>query len=373
MNILILPDSFKDCLSSSEVAKAISEGIHRVFPDANINNYPVADGGEGTVEAFVEATGGEIVSCKAHDALGRTIDAFYGKLPDGTAVVEMAAASGIQLLKDDEKNPLITSTFGTGEIILEALKQGHSNIILALGGSVTNDGGTGMAKALGYKFLDSNGIEIAEGGGSLDRLASIDNTKLSPLLKNANFTIACDVQNPFTGENGASAIYGPQKGATPEMVKQLDSNLSHLAEILRQQKYQDIEHLSGAGAAGGMGGGAVAFLAGKLKAGFEIVTEVLDLENKVGQADIIITGEGKIDAQTLEGKTPFAVAQLAKDANKKVIAFAGYIGNNHRVLYQHGFDAIFPIAEKPMSLDESISKAAPLLSNAAERAFRMLW
>lgn len=372
MNVLILSDSFKNCLSSTEVATAISEGVLRAFKDANITQYPVADGGEGTVEAFVEATQGEIITCPAHDALGRPIEAFYGKLPDGTAIVEMAAASGIQLLTEEEKNPLIASTYGTGEIILHALNNGHKHIILALGGSVTNDGGTGMAKALGYKFLDDKDQELSEGGGALNALSTIDSSQVSSLLKEATFTIACDVQNPLTGPSGASAIYGPQKGATPDMVEFLDKNLKHLAALLKAQMNKDIEFLSGAGAAGGMGAGAVAFLDGELKGGFDIITETLKLEEKIKQADIVITGEGKIDAQTLEGKTPYSVAKLAKTANKKVIAFAGYLGDGHRVLYDHGFDAIFPIAEKPMSLDESIAQAKDLLSNAAERAFRMI-
>ncbi len=372
MNILILPDSFKNCLSSTGVANALTEGIRRVFPEAKIEQYPVADGGEGTVKAFVNATGGKIIKCPAHDALGREIEGFYGLLPDDTAVIEMAAASGIELLKPEEKNPLITSTYGTGEIIKEALENGAQKIILGLGGSVTNDGGTGMAKALGYRFLDINDKEIAEGGGALSDLAKIDNSAVADNVKKATFLIACDVQNPLTGESGASAVYGPQKGATPTMVKQLDANLHHLAETIKQDLGTDVENTPGAGAAGGMGAGSLAFLGGTLQAGFDIVTQTLSLKEKVAQADIIITGEGKIDAQTKQGKTPYAVAQLAKAADKKVLAFAGYLGADHRELYDHGFDAIFPIAQKPMTLDESLNTAPTLLANAAERAFRML-
>lgn len=373
MNVLILPDSFKNCLSSVEVGQALTEGIRRVFPDAHIEQYPVADGGEGTVEAFVAATNGKLITCPTHDALGKEIEGFYGLLPDGTAVIEMAAASGIQLLSSEELNPLVTSTYGTGEILLSALKEGASQIILGLGGSVTNDGGTGMAKALGCRFFNEKGDEIDEGGGGLSELAKIDISQLSNLVKEANIRIACDVKNPLTGPEGASAVYGPQKGASPEMVSTLDNNLSHLAQIIKRDLDKDVEILPGAGAAGGMGAGSVAFLGGKLIPGFDIVTDVLKLKEKVEKADIILTGEGKIDAQTLEGKTPFAVAQLAKGAGKKVLAFAGYLGEDHRLLYDHGFDAIFPIAEKPMTLDESLRKAHSLLANAAERAFRMLW
>lgn len=372
MNVLILPDSFKNCLSSVEVGQALAEGIRRVYSDAHIEQYPVADGGEGTVEAFVAASNGTMVTCDSHDALGRNIKGFYGLLPDGTAVIEMAAASGIQLLNSDELNPLITSTYGTGEIILSALKNGSSHIILGLGGSVTNDGGIGMAKALGYRFLNKEGNEIEEGGGSLSQLHHIDASDVHPLVDTSIFRIACDVQNPLTGEKGASAVYGPQKGATDEMIKILDHNLSILAQVIQRDLGLNVENLPGAGAAGGMGAGSVAFLGGTLVPGFDIVTDVLDLQEKVNNADIIITGEGKIDAQTLEGKTPFAVAQLAKAANKKIIAFAGFLGDDHRSLYSHGFNAIFPIAEKPMSLGESLSKASYLLSNAAERAFRMI-
>lgn len=372
MNILILPDSFKNCLSSVEVGNALAEGILRVFPNANIEKYPVADGGEGTVEAFVAASNGKLINCKAQDALGRSIDACYGLLPDGTAVIEMAAASGIQLLSSKEKNPLITSTFGTGEIILEALQQGATKIILGLGGSVTNDGGTGMAKALGFRFLNTEGKEISEGGGQLNQLHTIDKTNVSPLVAQATFNIACDVQNPLTGKDGASAVYGPQKGATPDMVALLDDNLAQLANVIQKDLGVNIEHLPGSGAAGGMGAGSVAFLNGQLMPGFDIVTEVLQLKEKIAKTDIVITGEGKIDMQTLQGKTPYSAAQLAKAQDKKVYAFAGFLGEGYRELYNHGFDSIFPIAEGPITLEESISKAAQLLANASERAFRMI-
>lgn len=372
MNILILPDSFKDCLSSVAVGEALAEGVLRVFPDAEIQKYPVADGGEGTVDAFVAATNGKMIACKAHDALGREIDTFYGLLPDGSAVIEVAAASGIQLLTKAEMNPLIASSYGTGEIIQAALQAGVTQFILGLGGSVTNDGGVGMASALGYRFLDKDDKSIAVGGGALSSLAYIDASLVGDEVKKATFRIACDVQSPLTGNEGASAVFGPQKGATAEMVETLDQNLGHLAKVIKENLSLDLDQLPGAGAAGGMGAGSVAFLGGTLIPGFDIVTDVLKLKEKVKWADIVLTGEGKIDIQTLQGKTPFAVAQLAKADNKKVYAFAGTLGEGYRGLYQHGFDSIFPIAEGPMTLDESLKKAQPLLSNASERAFRMM-
>lgn len=372
MNVLILPDSFKNCLSSVEVGNALTKGVLKAFPKASVQSYPVADGGEGTVQAFIAACNGNEVRCKVHDALGREIEGFYGVLPDGTAVIEMAAASGIENILDKDRNPLLASTFGTGELILDAINKGANKIILGLGGSATNDGGAGMAKALGYQFLDKNEKEIPEGGGALNQLAKINTEKIHPGLQDLTFNIAVDVQNPLTGENGASYIYGPQKGATPMMVEQLDQNLALLAKIIQQDLNKDVENHPGAGAAGGMGAGCLAFLNGDLIPGFEIVTSVLHLEEKVKNADIILTGEGMIDKQTLNGKTPYSVAQLAQKHHKKVIAFAGTLGNGYQELYQHGFTSVFPITEKPVTLKESMANAAILLENAAERAFRLL-
>ncbi len=372
MKVLILPDSFKNCLTSIEVGKALAAGILRVYPEAEVKNYPVADGGEGTVEAFVAATNGEVVKCKAHDSLGREIESFYGKLPNGAVVIEMAAASGIEIILPEERNPVTASTFGTGELILAAIKGGAKHIILGLGGSATNDGGTGMAKALGYRFLDPLGNELPEGGGALDKLDKIDISQVYPPIKNVVFSIACDVQNPLTGPNGASVFYGPQKGATPEMAEQLDKNLLHLSKIMAQDLGIDVNEMPGAGAAGGMGAGAVAFLNGKLTPGFDIVKKELHLEEKIKNSDIILTGEGKMDKQTLQGKAPFAVAQLAKKYDKPVLAFAGTLGEGYRELYNYGFDSIFSIVEKPMTLEQSLSKAGELLADAAERVFRLI-
>ena len=372
MHVLIVPDSFKNCLSSIKVGEALAQGVLRVFPDATIEKLPVADGGEGTVDAFIAASNGTKIACKAHDALGRIIDSFYGLLPDGTVVIEMAAASGIELLQPHEKNPMLTSTFGTGELIKAAIISGAKDIILALGGSATNDGGTGMAKALGFRFLNSMGDEIPEGGGALCDIVKIDTTNVISELKQVTFQIACDVQNPLVGDRGASAVYGPQKGASAEMVKELDANLTNLAAVIQVDLKVDVANVPGAGAAGGMGAGALAFLKGTLIQGFTIVSEVLDLPGKVAMADVILTGEGMIDTQTMNGKTPFSVAQLVKGTSKKVIAFAGTLGNGYEKLYQQGFTSIIPIAEKPMSLEESMEQAAVLLQNASERVFRLL-
>lgn len=372
MKVLILPDSFKNCLSSFNVGTALSVGVLKAMPHAAVDIYPVADGGEGTVDAFIAAGNGKKVLCKTHDALGRETDGFYGILPDGQVVIEMAAASGIEKISNEEKNPLFTSTYGTGELILDAINNGATEIILGLGGSATNDGGVGMAKALGFRFLDRYNKEIPEGGGALDQLVQINTEYIHPKLHNITFKIAVDVQNPLTGKNGASHVYGPQKGATPKMVEQLDKNLLQLAKIIKNDLGLEVNDYPGAGAAGGMGAGSIAFLNGKLIPGFEIVTSVLELEDKVKKADIVLTGEGMIDRQTLNGKTPFSVAQLAEKYNKKVVAFAGTLGDGYQELYKHGFSSVLPITEKPVSLEESMANASTLLTNAAERVFRLL-
>lgn len=355
-----------------EVGEALALGVQRVFPDAEIQKYPVADGGEGTVDAFVNTMHGEKIMCKAHDALGREIEAFYGKLSNNSAVVEMAAASGIEQIKEHEKNPLLASTFGTGELIVEAMDAGAKEIILGLGGSATNDGGTGMAKALGYRFLDKFGIEIPEGGGALNQLDKIDASQVHPKLKQTKFQVAVDVQNPLTGLNGASYVYGPQKGASPKMVKKLDRNLANLARVIARDLDVEVEQYPGSGAAGGMGAGALTFLEGQLIPGFEIVSNLLNLEEKIKNTDVVLTGEGMIDAQTLNGKTPYSVAQIASRHGKKVFAFAGTLGEGYRELYKHGFTSVFPITEKPVTLAQSMANASVFLTNAAERVFLLL-
>ncbi|PTN09081.1 glycerate kinase [Mangrovibacterium marinum] len=372
MKILIAPDSFKDCLEAADVARYLGEGIRRVIPDAEIRSIPVADGGEGFVQTMLSALGGERVQLAVCDPLMRQVEAFYGVLPDGTAVIEMAAASGIEHLTANERNPLITTTFGTGQLMMDAMERGCRKIIIGIGGSATNDGGIGMAQALGYRFLDKKGLEVPPGGGALNEIESIDFTNIDPLVGETAVWIACDVNNPLTGPRGASAVYGPQKGATPELVERLDANLGHLATVIKKYLNIDVLDLPGGGAAGGLGAGLVAFAGGRLQAGFDIVKEQTHLEEAVRQADIVLTGEGKMDGQTKQGKTPWGVAQLAQKHGKPLFAFAGFLGDGYRELYDEGFTSIFALPNGPASLDACIANAPVLLADSAEQLFRAL-
>lgn len=373
MKVLICPDKFKECLSAARVAFHIRKGIEKVIPDADCRIIPMADGGEGTVEALVEATGGHIETARVHDPLMRLIDAFYGISGDGkTAIIEMAAASGMSLLKSGEKDPLLTTTYGTGELIRSALDRGCREIILGIGGSATVDGGVGMAQALGIKFSDEHSQEIGYGGGNLNRIVGLDKSQQDPRLSGCKVYAACDVNNPLTGPNGAAMVYGPQKGATPSMVKQLDDNLKHLARLIRDLWNCEIDDLQGAGAAGGLGGGVVAFLNGELKPGFELISQTVRLEKWISWADFVITGEGKMDFQTAFGKTAAGVAGTAQRMNKPVIAYTGSVGEKPDKLRALGFKAVVPIADKPMSLEQSMAEAKELLEDAAERTFRLL-
>lgn len=373
MNIVIAPDSFKECLSAREVAVAIAEGIKEACPHCSIVRIPVADGGEGTVESMVEAAGGQIVEVESEDALRRPIRSFIGLLNDNSAaVIEMAAASGIGLIHSSERNPLITSTYGTGLLIRHALEKGFKRIIIGIGGSATNDGGMGMAVALGYRFLDSNGREVGHGGGNLKYVSVIDNSEVIPLLGDAEITVACDVTNVLCGPQGASAVFGPQKGATPGMVEELDAGLKHFAGIIRDKLGKNILDVPGAGAAGGLGGGLLAFTPSVLKPGFEIVKNITKLKQHIKEADFVFTGEGKIDFQTQFGKTPYGVAQIASKYGKPVIALAGSIGPGAEVLLDKGITAYFGITDKPMSPEESVKSAGRLLQNTAQQVMRVV-
>ncbi|MFV0375894.1 MAG: glycerate kinase [Mangrovibacterium sp.] len=376
MNILIAPDSFKDCLPAAGVARFLSEGIRRVYPSAAIVSIPLSDGGEGFVETMLAAMGGRGISVPVFDPLmritGRTASAGYGILPDGTAIIEMAAASGIELLTRDERNPLTTSTYGTGQLMLDAMERGCRKLIVGIGGSATNDGGTGMAQALGYRFLDKTGAELPPGGGNLHKLSRIDGSAVSPLLGQTTVWAACDVTNPLCGKHGASVVYGPQKGASPEAVLKLDANLAYLAELLQKQLGANVLHLPGAGAAGGLGAGLVAFCKGQLQSGFDLVKEQTGLEAAVQQANIVVTGEGKLDAQTFRGKVPWGVAQLAQKYGKPVLAFAGSLGNGYHQLYANGFTSVFALPQGPATLSECLANAPKLLADTAEQVFRVL-
>lgn len=373
MKIVIAPDSFKGSLTAFEVAKSIQKGILKV--DETIENVivPMADGGEGTVQSLIDASGGKIVELTVHDPLFREIKSFYGIMGDGvTAVIEMAAASGLPLLTPEERNPLKTTSYGTGELIKDAINRGSKKFIIGLGGSATNDGGCGMAQALGAKFLDKNGNEIGMGGGELAKISAIDISGLDKRIKNAGFLAACDVENPLCGENGASAVYGPQKGASSDDVIHLDKGLEHFAQMVKQQLNLNIKDVAGAGASGGLGAGVMIFLNGQLQRGIDIVTQTTDLADKMNGADLVITGEGRMDYQTTFGKTPFGVAQVAKKQNIPVIALAGSLGDGYQTLYKMGFDEIYSIMNESMSLKYAIENAAELLENAAENVIR-LW
>ncbi|MBY0062398.1 MULTISPECIES: glycerate kinase [Priestia] len=367
MKIVIAPDSFKESLTALHVCEAVEKGIRTHFPDAEISKVPMADGGEGTVQSLVDATGGQIIQAKVTGPLDKEVEAFYGILGDGkTAVIEMAAASGLHHVPMDERNPLITTTRGTGELILKALDHKVKHIIIGIGGSATNDGGAGMAKALGAKLIDANGAEIKEGGGSLNQLAAIDLTNLDSRLAEVKVEVACDVDNPLTGETGASAVFGPQKGATPDMVKQLDRNLAHYAAVIEKEMDIHIQNVPGAGAAGGLGGGLLAFLSAELKPGVDIVIKATQLESYIKNADLVITGEGRIDGQTIYGKTPIGVAKTAKKHSVPVIAIAGSIGTGSEAVYEHGISALFSVVPGAVDLSEALEKASENIERTAK-------
>lgn len=358
MKIVIAPDSFKESLSAMQVAEAIEQGFRELFPQAEYLKLPMADGGEGTVESMVAATSGEIVAVEVTGPLGLPVKAFFGWMGDGeTAVIEMAAASGLHLVPPQQRNPLITSSFGTGELILAALQHGARKIIIGIGGSATNDGGAGMMQALGAKLLDAHGHELSGGGGALAELACADLTHLDSRLADTDILVACDVNNPLCGEKGASAVFGPQKGATPEMVAQLDAALRHYGEKIEQATGKRVLELAGAGAAGGMGAALSGLLNARLQPGIDIVTDALKLADAVQGADMVITGEGRIDSQTIHGKTPIGVARVAKRFDIPVIAIAGGMSADYSVVHQHGIDAVFSVLNRIQTLPEAIDGA----------------
>jgi len=390
MKIVIAPDSFKESLSALEVANAIEQGLRQVIPDCDIVKIPVADGGEGTVQSMVDATGGSIVSLEVMGPLGHRVQAHYGILGDlsnsgsnndsdsrsnhgsatvpntgAIAVIEMASASGLHHVPRELRNPLLTTSYGTGELICDALNRGIKHIILGLGGSATNDGGAGMAQALDILLLDTQGKTLPSGGAALANLAQIDVSNAHPLLRECSFEVACDVDNPLCGERGASAIFGPQKGATPAMVKQLDTALAHYADVIAQSGMSDQREHAGAGAAGGMGLGVMAFLNAKLKPGVEIVMQTVGLADKIRGADLVITGEGRIDGQTVFGKTPMGVLKQAKLQGIPTIGIAGCLGDNANAILDHGMAAIFPIIPHLSPLDDVLANAKLNLSNTA--------
>ncbi|GAK87490.1 glycerate kinase [Vibrio ponticus] len=342
-----------------QVATAIESGFRQVLPDAEYIKLPMADGGEGTVQSLVDATGGQVVSTVVTGPLGEPVEGFYGLLGDGvSAVVEMAAASGLHLVEPDARNPLNTTSYGTGELIKAALKQGAQHIIIGIGGSATNDGGIGMAQALGARFLDTDGNELAFGGGAIANLEQIDLSGLDPRLQQVRLEVACDVDNPLCGPTGASYVFGPQKGATPAMVEQLDYNLAHYASIIERTTGKDVTNQAGAGAAGGLGATLLGLLTASLRPGIQIVIEATNLAEVVKDAALVITGEGRIDSQTIHGKTPMGVAQTAKLYDLPVIGIAGSLASDCNVVHQHGIDAVFSVVPGAVDLPSALKQAA---------------
>lgn len=373
MKFVIAPDSFKESLTALEVATAIETGFKRVFPDADYVKLPMADGGEGTVQSLVDATQGKLIECEVTAPLGDKVESFFGLSGDGkTAIIEMAAASGLHLVPPEKRNPLLTTSYGTGELIKLALDLGVESFILGIGGSATNDGGVGMLQALGMKCLDSQDKPIGFGGAELANIVKIDVQQLDPRLQQVHIEVACDVNNPLCGECGASTIFGPQKGATSEMVKQLDAALSHFAEIAERDCGKQIRDQAGAGAAGGMGGGLLLLPSVQLKAGIQIVLDRLRLIDYVKDADVVITGEGRIDAQSIMGKTPIGVARTAKQFNKPVIAIAGCLREDYDVVFDHGIDAVFPIIHQLGDLSDILKQGEQNLISSAQNVARVL-
>ncbi|KJJ41466.1 glycerate kinase [Bacillus subtilis] len=366
MKIIIAPDSFKESLSALEAADAIERGFKSVFPGADYRKLPMADGGEGTVQSLVDATNGWIKEQIVKGPLGEPVEAFFGMLGDGkTAVIEMAAASGLHLVPVEKRNPLVTTTKGTGELITAALDAGAERLIIGIGGSATNDGGAGMIQALGGRLLDESGREIGSGCGALSQLASIDVSGLDPRIHHVKLEVACDVDNPLTGPRGASAVFGPQKGATDDMVRVLDQHLTHFADVAEKALGTTFRETEGAGAAGGLGWSLLAFLHADLKRGIDIVLEAVDFENEVQDADLVITGEGRIDSQTIYGKTPIGVAKAAKAYDVPVIGIAGSISRDSDAVYQHGLDALFSIVPGAVPLEDAFEHAAEYMERTA--------
>lgn len=372
--IVIASDSFKGSVSSMEVAECAELAIHKVFPDCEVMKIPVGDGGEGTVETLITAMDGKAVSCMVHDPLMRPIEAVYGILGDNrTAVIEMATASGLTLVPLPERNPLLTTTYGTGELIKDALDRGCRNFLIGIGGSATNDAGTGMLQALGFRFLDHEGEELGLGGQILDKVCSVDRSVVLPELREATFTVACDVNNPFYGEKGAAYVFARQKGADDAMIRSLDAGLRNLAGVIKRIEAIEIDDIPGAGAAGGLGGGCVAFLRAALKPGIQMVLEALRFDERIQGADLIITGEGKLDKQTCMGKTPYGVLQAGRRQSIPVIVMGGSV-EEVEALNQSGFLAVFPLLPYPVSLEQAMDKdfTCQNIMRALEQQLRLI-
>ncbi|MFW6308907.1 MAG: glycerate kinase [bacterium] len=372
MKIMVAPDSFKGSLTAKEVVENISQGINKVIDKCQIIKIPMADGGEGTVQSLVDASEGKIYTKQVTGPLGGQVKAFYGILGDGeTAVIEMAAASGLPLVPEDKRDPSKTTTYGTGELIKAVLDKGIAKIIIGIGGSSTNDAGVGMAQALGGKFLDETGKEIGFGGGELGKVEQINLDQLDPRIKETTIEVACDVDNPLFGPRGAACVYAPQKGADSKMVQKLDKNLQHLSKIIKRDLGKDVQTIPGAGAAGGLGAGLVAFLDGELRSGIEIVLEINKVAERMAGVDLVITGEGQIDGQSVYGKTPVGVAKIAAERQIPVIAFCGSTGKGVKKVFSQDIDAVFTTLQQPLSIKEIFAATAEWLEFTTEQVMKV--
>ena len=373
MKIIIAPQAFKGSISALKVAEAMSEGALKIFPKAKIVICPVADGGDGTLETLVDISNGEINKCSVHNPMGKIIDAEWGAMGDGkTAVIEMARSSGLALLDPKKLNPLKASTYGLGELIQDALNKGFKKFIIGIGGSATNDAGAGMAQALGVKLLDRKGVEIAPGGINLMNLTTIDMSGIDERILDSDFQIACDVTNPLTGPEGASEVYGHQKGATRKMIDDLDASLQHFNEIVIKTFNKDISKVPGSGAAGGLGAGMITFTDATLRTGIDIVLDAVALNEKIAKADLVITGEGAMDFQTIYDKAPIGVAKIAKRHGIPTIGISGMLGKNYQLVHEHGIDAAMSIVTGPMTLPEASEKSYELISNSVSECLRLI-
>ncbi|HVU69491.1 MAG TPA: glycerate kinase [Ktedonobacteraceae bacterium] len=372
MKIVIAPQALKGSLSAAETGQAIAEGAREVYPEAELVVIPVADGGEGTTETLVDATGGRMVQVTVTGPLGEPVQAFLGIMGDGsTAVIEMAASSGLPLVPQEKRNPRLATTRGVGELMRAALDAGCTRFIIGIGGSATNDGGAGMAQALGARLLDAAGHELPAGGAALALLKRIETRHMDTRLAACTFAVASDVTNPLCGPTGASAVYGPQKGATSEMVAELDAALAHYAQVIERDLGVVVRDVPGAGAAGGLGAGLLAFLQASLRPGAQIVLEAVRLEEQLRDADLVITAEGRLDSQTAYGKSVGAVAALAKTYHLPVLAIAGSLGDDYREVYRLGLDGLAVLPAGPMTLSAAMQDAARLARESAERALRI--
>lgn len=375
LKFVLAPDAFKDSASAIDISEAMEKGIRRVFPESDIVHSPMADGGEGSTEAIVDATGGKYIKKTVQGPLEDKVEATIGIHGDGeTAVIEMATASGIQLVPKNQRNPYYTTTYGTGELIRHCLDNGIKKIILGIGGSATNDGGVGMAQSLGYQFKDKNGHEIKRGGLFLKDIDHINRSQAHPSLESSEILIASDVDNPLTGPEGASAVFGPQKGATPEMVRELDEGLAHLDKIIKRDMGKSVNDIPGSGGAGGLGAGLLVFTNATLQRGVDLIVEATNLKEKLKDTDICFTGEGQIDFQTKYGKTPYGVLKAAKEVNEqtKVIAVCGSIGDDIEELYDVGFDGIFGTIPALVDYDEILSQTEENVTRVTEAVCRTL-